>query len=71
MELLYNWNPIEKNRKLVIMPKARRKEKLHGCQKAIIPPPRIGNDRDAEMEYDLIMQQVNSLSHRKEPEAGR
>ena len=46
-------------------------KKLHGCRKAIIPPPRIGSDRGIEMEYDLIMQSANSLSYGKQPKAGR
>lgn len=52
------------------MSKSRRK-KLHGCQKAIIPPPRIGSDRGTKMEYDLIIQLENSLSQGKQPKAGR
>ena len=46
-------------------------KKLHGCLKAMLPPPRIGSERGTEMEYDLIMQSANSLSYGKQPKAGR
>ena len=46
-------------------------KKLHGCLKAMLPPPRIGSERGTEMEYDLIMQSANSLSHRKQRKVRR
>ena len=62
---------LEKNKRPVIMPKAHRKERLHGYQKAMIPPPHIRNGRGTEMRYDFIMQQVNSLSHWKQRKVSR
>ena len=71
MGLLYGWSLLEKNKRPVIIPEACCKVKLHGCQKAINPPPRIRCDRGTKTKYDLIMQQANSLGHRKKPKAGR
>ena len=62
---------LEKNKRPVIMPKVHRKERLHGYQKAMIPPPHIRNGRGTEMRYDFIMQQVNSLSHWKQRKVSR
>ncbi len=71
MGVLYGWRQLEKSKRPVNIPKVRYKEMLNRCQKATIPPPRIGSDRGTKKEESLIIQSAKLLSHRKESEVGR